>query len=47
MYFQSILVGIIIIAAIVFAGRSLLQKRDSFSSKAGCGDNCGCNGGNK
>jgi len=43
MDFQSILVGFIIIAAIIFVNRSLLSKRHSFSSKGGCNADCGCN----
>ena len=47
MLIQGIIVGIIIVAAIAYAVKTLLQKRRSFSSKAGCEADCGCSGGSK
>lgn len=44
MAFEGLIVGIVILAAVVFAGRSLLRKRHAFSTKGGCGADCGCNG---
>lgn len=44
---QSIIVGIIIAVAVLFAVRSMLRKRHAFSAKAGCAHDCGCNGSSK
>ena len=42
MNFQYLAVIIIIAAAVVFAVVSIYRKRDSFSTKRGCGNDCGC-----
>jgi hypothetical protein len=47
MNIQIIIVFAIIVAAIVYAALTLVRKRRSFSLKAGCSDDCGCNGGSK
>ncbi|MBL0242400.1 MAG: FeoB-associated Cys-rich membrane protein [Chloracidobacterium sp.] len=39
---QYLLVIAIILAAVIFAVRTLVQRRSAFSSKSGCGDDCGC-----
>jgi hypothetical protein len=41
---QTVIVGIIILAALVYAARMTWKKVRGFSSKAGCGTNCGCDG---
>lgn len=47
MTLQTIIVLVIIAAAVVYAGSTLYKKRRAFSTKAGCGDDCGCSGGSK
>lgn len=44
---QTIIVLLIILAAILYAGSSLVRKRRSFSPKSACADDCGCSGGTK
>lgn len=40
---QFIIVGLIILAAVAFAGNSLRRKISAFKPKAGsCGAGCGC-----
>ena len=39
---QTVIVGIIILAAVVYAARMIWKKMRGFSSKAGCATNCGC-----
>lgn len=40
---QSIVVGLVILAAFVYAGSIFLRKTRAFSlSKAACADDCGC-----
>ncbi|MGI8469241.1 MAG: FeoB-associated Cys-rich membrane protein [Pyrinomonadaceae bacterium] len=41
---QNIIVAIIILSALVYVGSILLRKVKSFSSKSGCGADCGCDG---
>lgn len=47
MMIQTAIVFAIILAAILYAGLLLLGKRRAFSTKADCGDDCGCNGSDK
>ena len=42
---QTIIVGLILIAAAIYAGTMLRRKADAFSTKSDCGDNCGCSAG--
>jgi hypothetical protein len=42
MSIQAIIVIGLIMAAVAFVGRSLLNKRRSFSTKGGCSADCGC-----
>jgi len=45
MDFQTIIVAVIILAALVFAGNSLRRKIEAFKPKANsCGADCGCGG---
>jgi FeoB-associated Cys-rich membrane protein len=39
---QTIIVSIIIIAAVIYVGSLLLKKAKSFSPKKSCGSDCGC-----
>jgi hypothetical protein len=39
---QYLLVIAIILAAVIFAVRTLVQKRRGFSPKPGCANDCGC-----
>jgi hypothetical protein len=39
---QYLIVIAIILAAVIFAAKSLMQKRRAFSSEPNCGDDCGC-----
>lgn len=32
----------IILAAVIFVAKTLVQKHNAFSPKPGCGDDCGC-----
>ncbi|MGI9035089.1 MAG: FeoB-associated Cys-rich membrane protein [Pyrinomonadaceae bacterium] len=41
---QNIVVAIIVLFALVYVGSILLGKIKSFSSKSGCGADCGCEG---
>ena len=45
MDFQTIIVGLILIAAAIYAATMLRRKADAFSTKSDCGDNCGCSAG--
>ena len=45
MVFQYLIVGIIIVAAVAYAAYTLLKKRRAFSTKLGCGSDCGCGDG--
>ncbi|MBK9527071.1 MAG: FeoB-associated Cys-rich membrane protein [Acidobacteria bacterium] len=47
MLIQSIIVGLIIAAAVVYGVVTLSRKRSAFSTKPGCGSDCGCNSGGK
>ena len=47
MLIQSIIVGLIIAAAVVYGIVTLSRKRRSFSTKPGCESDCGCNSGGK
>ncbi|HEY0459672.1 MAG TPA: hypothetical protein VGC97_11095 [Pyrinomonadaceae bacterium] len=43
MDFQIIIVALIILAAVLYAGRIFLGKVQAFKPKAGsCGSDCGC-----
>ncbi|MDQ6786848.1 MAG: FeoB-associated Cys-rich membrane protein [Acidobacteriota bacterium] len=44
MNIQNILVGIIILFACFYIGRTVWQKVKSFSAKSSCGSDCGCEG---
>ena len=44
---QYIIVVAIISAAITYAAVTLIRKRRSFSTKSGCGNDCGCGDGSK
>jgi hypothetical protein len=45
MDFQTIIVALIILGAIAFAGNSLRHKVSAFKPKGNsCGSNCGCEG---
>ena len=39
---QSLIVGIIILAACIYVGRIIYRKLKSTVSKNSCGSNCGC-----
>ncbi len=39
---QNIIVGIIILAALVYVGKIVLGKVKSFSGNESCGADCGC-----
>ncbi len=39
---QYLIVIAIILAAVIFAARTLVQKRHSLASKPGCDNDCGC-----
>jgi hypothetical protein len=39
---QNIIVYLIVLAAVIYAGKSVWGKVKSFSVKSGCGNNCGC-----
>jgi hypothetical protein len=47
MNIQSMMVIVIVVAAIVYAGVTLRKRSRAFAPKAGCGDDCGCNDGGK
>ncbi|MBK6748550.1 MAG: FeoB-associated Cys-rich membrane protein [Pyrinomonadaceae bacterium] len=47
MSLQFIIVLIVIAAALVFAAVTLIRKRRAFSTKEGCGTDCGCGDGSK
>jgi hypothetical protein len=44
---QYISVIAIILAAVGYVGATLRKRSRSFSPKAGCGDDCDCNGNSK
>jgi hypothetical protein len=44
---QYIIVIAIILAAVVYGGVTLSRRTRSFSTKKGCGADCGCEGGSK
>ncbi|MBX3292920.1 MAG: FeoB-associated Cys-rich membrane protein [Acidobacteria bacterium] len=39
---QYFIVVVIILGAIIFAAKTLVQKSRAFSPESGCGDDCGC-----
>ncbi|MBE7516738.1 MAG: FeoB-associated Cys-rich membrane protein [Chloracidobacterium sp.] len=39
---QYFIVIVIILGAIIFAAKTLVQKSRAFSPKPSCGDDCGC-----
>jgi hypothetical protein len=47
MNIQFVIVAAIILAAVIYAGKTLLHKRRAFSGKHGCEQDCGCNAGGK
>jgi len=47
MNIQLIIVIAIIVLAVAYAGKTVLSKRRSFSTKHGCEQDCGCNGSRK
>ena len=42
MDFQSIVVAVVILAALAYIGRRVWRKINSFSEKSSCGIGCGC-----
>lgn len=47
MNIQLIIVMVIVVLAVAYAGRTLIAKRKAFSTKRGCEQDCGCNGNGK
>ena len=47
MNIQSIIVVVIVAAALAYVGQIIWRKTKSFTSKSGCGADCGCSSGNK
>lgn len=47
MNIQNIIVAIIVIAALTYVGQIIWRKTKSFSSKSGCGSDCGCSNNSK
>ncbi len=45
MNIQNITVGLIVLIACFYIGKTILQKVKSFSVKNSCGGNCGCGDG--
>jgi len=39
---QAIIVAVIVLAALAYVGQIIWRKTKSFSSKSGCGSDCGC-----
>jgi hypothetical protein len=39
---QTLIVGVIILAAVFYVGSLIWKKAKSFSSNSGCGTDCGC-----
>ncbi|MDQ2745794.1 MAG: FeoB-associated Cys-rich membrane protein [Acidobacteriota bacterium] len=44
MNIQSLIVAVIVIAALAYVGQIIWRKARSFSSKSGCASDCGCSG---
>jgi len=42
MDFQSIIVAVVILAALFYVGQMIWRKTKAFSSKSSCGADCGC-----
>ncbi|MBX7054361.1 MAG: FeoB-associated Cys-rich membrane protein [Pyrinomonadaceae bacterium] len=42
MSLQSLIVFVLIAAAVIFGAAAIWRKRTSFSAKPGCGGDCGC-----
>jgi hypothetical protein len=42
MNLQFLIVALIVIGALAFAGRGMLKRARSFSAKSDCGVDCGC-----
>ena len=39
---QVLIVVLIVVGALVYAGAGVVKKVNAFRPKAGCGDDCGC-----
>jgi len=44
---QTIIVSVIILAAVIYVGLMIWRKVKSFSPKGVCGSGCGCESGSK